>query len=59
MSIENIEMQKQQVSLDNDLNKLVEKYIKIMDWDIPEIDEAKARRLILDEIQQAVARLQV
>lgn len=29
--------------MDEDLNKLMDKYIKIMDWDIPDIDEPKAR----------------
>jgi hypothetical protein len=29
-----------------------------MDWDIPEVDGAKVRRLILDEIKQAIDRLE-
>ena len=58
MSIENIEMDKQRKSLDNDVKKLVDKHIKHMDWDIPDINEAKARQLILDEIKLAVSRLE-
>lgn len=58
MSIENIEMSKQRKSLDQDVEKLVDQYIKIMDWDVPDIDEAKARKLILDEIKLAVSRLE-
>lgn len=58
MSIENIEMNKQRKSLDNDVKKLVNKYIKHMDWDVPDINEAKARKLILDEIKLAISRLE-
>ena len=59
MSIEDIEMSKQRPSLDKDVNKLVDKYIKIMDWDVPDIDEPKARRLILDEIKQSISRFEI
>jgi hypothetical protein len=58
MSIENIEMNRQRSSLDKDVQKLVDKYIKIMDWDVPDIDEPKARRLILDEIKLSISRLE-
>lgn len=58
MSIEDIEMSKQRKSLDKDVEKLVDKYIKIMDWDVPDIDGPKARRLILDEVRQAISRLE-
>jgi hypothetical protein len=58
MSIENIEMNEQRNSLDKDVEKLVDKYIKIMDWNVPDIDEPKARRLILDEIKLSISRLE-
>ena len=58
MTIENIEMNKLRKSLDKDVNKLVDKYIKFMDWDIPDINEAKARQLIFDEIKLAISRLE-
>ena len=58
MSIEDIEMSRQRPSLDKDVNKLVDKYIKIMDWDVPDIDEPKARRLILDEIKLSILRIE-
>jgi hypothetical protein len=58
MSIEDIEMNKQRKSLDKDVDKLVDKYIKIMDWDIPDIDGPKARRLVLDEIKRVISRLE-
>lgn len=58
MSIEDIEMNKLRKSLDKDVDKLLDKYIKIMDWDVPDIDGAKARRLVLDEIRLAISRLE-
>jgi hypothetical protein len=58
MSIEDIEMDKQRKSLDKDVDKLVDKYIKHMDWNIPDIDGAKARKLVLDEIKAAISRLE-
>ena len=66
MSIEDIEMNRQRPSLDKDVNKLVDKdvnklvdkYIKIMNWDVPDIDEPKARRLILDEIKRSISRIE-
>jgi hypothetical protein len=57
MSIEDIEMEKRRKSLDKDVNKLLDKYLKYMDWDVPDVDEPKARKLILDEISAAVSRL--
>ncbi len=29
-----------------------------MEWDIPEVDETKARQMILDEIKQAISRIE-
>jgi hypothetical protein len=58
MSIEDIEMEKRRKSLDKDVNKLLDKYLKFMDWDVPDVDEPKARKLILDEISAAVSRLE-
>lgn len=58
MSIEDIEMSKQRKSLHKDVGKLLDKYIKIMDWDVPDIDEAKARRLVIDEIKLAISELE-
>ncbi len=58
MSIEDIEMSKRRRSLDKDVEKLMDKYIKIMEWDVPDVDEARARGLILDEIKLAIARLE-
>ncbi len=58
MSIENIEMDKRRKALNKDVENLVDKYIKIMEWDIPDIDDVKALKLILDEIKLSVSQLE-
>jgi hypothetical protein len=37
-----------------DVKRLIEKYRKIFDWDVPDIDQRAADRLILTEIRKAV-----
>jgi hypothetical protein len=49
--MEEIELQKLRKALDRDVTRLVDKYLKAMEWDIPEADEGRARRLIVDEIR--------
>jgi hypothetical protein len=55
--MEEIELQKLRRSLDRDVAALVDKYLKAMEWDIPEADEGRARRLILGEIRQVIDRM--
>lgn len=56
--MEEIELQKLRKALDRDVAALVNKYLKAMEWDIPEADEPRAKRLILDEIRQALGRME-
>jgi hypothetical protein len=56
--MEEIEMEKRRKALDKDVVSLVDKYLKAMEWDIPEVDENKARQMILDEIKQVVRRIE-
>ena len=41
-----------------DVGKMVEKYRKIFDWDVPDIDQAAADRLILSEVRKALGELE-
>ncbi len=52
-----IEIQRYHDELVKDVSKLVEKYRRIMDWDIPENDEAYADKLIFQAIQDALNEL--
>jgi len=56
--MEEIELRKVRAALDRDVGNLVDKYLKAMEWDIPEADEGRARRLILEEIRRVLARLE-
>jgi hypothetical protein len=55
---ESIEVEKRRRQLDKDVAHLVDKYLRIVEWDVPESDEPRARRLIIDEIRQALTRLE-
>ena len=57
-SMEEIEMEKRRKALDKDVASLVDKYLRAMEWDVPEADETKARQMILDEIKQAIGRIE-
>jgi hypothetical protein len=56
--MEEIELEKHRKALDRDVAALVDKYLKAMEWDIPEADEGRARRLILDEIRQVLDHME-
>jgi hypothetical protein len=56
--MEEIELEKRRKALDKDVASLVDKYLRAMEWDIPEADEARGRQLILDEIKQAIGRIE-
>lgn len=60
--IEQIELDRHRVQIIADVKGLVEKYRSIFDWDIPEIDQKLADKLIvgairasLDEIEKELA----
>jgi hypothetical protein len=56
--IEQLELDAHRAQLNADVAGLVEKYRAIFEWDVPEIDEARADRLILDAIRQALEEIE-
>lgn len=56
-TIEEIEIDRYAKELEEDVRHLVKKYSRIMGWDVPDLDEHAARRLILDALQASVARV--
>ena len=42
--------------LEADVRRLVEKYLAIAEWDVPEIDEPLASRLVIAAVRQALDR---
>ena len=53
-SVEQIELEAQRSQIAADVRKLVEKYRAIFDWNIPDIDQAGADRLILEAIREVL-----
>lgn len=56
-SMQKIEIEKYHGDIVEDVAALVEKYRKVMDWDIPENDEELADKLIFEAIQQALDKV--
>lgn len=52
-SIEQLELDKHRHQIFTDVKKLVEKYRAIFDWDVTEIDQPAADKLILAEMHKA------
>ncbi|MGV6852851.1 MAG: hypothetical protein ACWA5R_11835 [bacterium] len=56
-SMQEIEIQRYQHKLVGDLESLLDKYRRIMEWDIPEGDEKAGDKLIIEALQQALNKL--
>ena len=53
-AIEQVEIEAHRAQLTADMRGLVDKYRSIFGWDVPELDEALADRLILGALRQAL-----
>ena len=56
--IEERELEGHRAEIIADVGKMVEKYRKIFDWDVPDIDQAAADRLILSQVRKALDELE-
>ncbi len=56
-SPETVQMERYNRELEDDMRHILKKYSRIMGWGIPELDEAAARRLILEAMRQALAKV--
>jgi hypothetical protein len=57
-SIEDIELEKRRPQLDKDVAHLVDHYLKIVEWDVPESDFGRVRGAIIAEIRLALDRIE-
>ena len=55
--LEQFEIETHRGEIVRDVRHLVEKYRAVFDWDVPDIDQAAADRLILTEVVTAVNAL--
>ena len=56
--IEQKELEGRRDEIIADVKKLVEKYRKIFDWDVPDIDQTVADKLVLTEVRRAIDELE-
>ena len=57
--IENIEMERYHREIVEDLRHMVKKYIRIMEWDVPDaVDEGATRALIMKSLKSALAEVE-
>ncbi len=52
--MEQLELEAHRGGIIKDVKKLVEKYRAIFDWDVPDIDQSLADRLIIVEVRNAL-----
>ncbi len=52
--IQELEVGRHYGQLKKDVRELVDKYLRIADWDVPDIDEAETFRLVLRAIRRAL-----
>ena len=57
-SPERLELEAHRDQLESDVRRLVEKYLAIAEWDVPEIDEPLSSRLIVEAIRQALDQVE-
>jgi len=53
-SMERMELDARRDEIAADVKKLVETYRAIFDWDVPDIDQRRADKLILVEVRKAL-----
>ncbi|WP_137220930.1 hypothetical protein [Shewanella sp. MEBiC00475] len=56
--VQNIEIERYQDNITEDIRKVIEKYREIMAWDVPENDTVEADRLIFKAIHSAIAGIE-
>ena len=53
-SLEQVEITRYHKELVHDVRHLVKKYCRIMGWEVPELDEPKANKLIFQALKSAL-----
>ncbi|MBK6854479.1 MAG: hypothetical protein IPG93_23625 [Burkholderiales bacterium] len=52
--IEMLEMDAHRAQLTSDLKRLIDKYVAIFEWDVPEVDEPLSERLIIESLRRGL-----
>lgn len=56
--LEQLELDAHREQLEADVKQLVDKYLAIAEWDVPEINEPLAITLIITAVRQALDRIE-
>jgi hypothetical protein len=56
--MEQIELARHRTELVAEVDALIERWRSIFDWDVPEIDQGYADRLIIDEVRTALDQIE-
>lgn len=57
-SLEQVEISRYHNELVHDVRHLVQKYGRIMGWEVPELDEAEANKLIFQALKDALTNVE-
>jgi len=58
MTVNDKELQKLKVDIIEDVESLVEKYMEIVAWDVPEYDEKDAKSQLLTIIKESIKNIE-
>lgn len=56
--IENIELARYHREIVEDLRHMLKKYTRIMEWDVPDVDEGSTRPLVLQALKSALVEVE-
>ncbi len=56
--LEKIEVVRYRDEIVHDIDHLVKKYCRIIGWEVPDVDDQEARRLVLQALKEAVAQVE-
>lgn len=55
--LEEIDIARYRAEIARDMTHLVGKYCRILGWEIPEVDDQEAKRVVLQAMQEALAQV--
>lgn len=56
--VEKIELARYHREIVEDIRHMLKKYHRIMEWDVPEVDESESRALVLRALREALAEVE-
>jgi hypothetical protein len=56
--MEQVELTRYRREILEDMRHMLRKYCRIMEWDVPDIDEKAARRLIVQTLREALVEVE-